>query len=397
MGFIFSKVPVFTLLLCVGVLFMSCGDLGPLTPPPSSGDEETGLTDGTNADADTATGDTVRAQENDTAKSTDAAANNAPDTGYSADLAASDTDYSTDQAWDAGTDSGAGALIVDTETSTGIFAEEVYGPDGTEEPGCYCPGIRHTDNGDTEADTDSEMFPCDCASPLAIEPDTGAIMCLRPDIDSDNALDLLSDTEAMYYECPPDATPEDSVLWLSLTSLVLTGEAQNSCARLGESPDVQVDSLEFMDLPVEEALSRATIAMTGSWIGSADAPDAWMPAAWDIALTFKEDGSYQAETNRMDAPPFYYGSVDQCNDLRSWELNAVTTSGVSGILEVPFEYGWNGNAIECDLPAWQGEILNIAMDAGRTRLTFEFMTDTGYGPVRYDLRKVCSEMDTDTQ
>lgn len=387
----FSRVRGFLSLICTGMLLSSCFNTEPLTPPPSANDDSEDSLAPIDSDTGTGAQKVESAQENGV---TDGDTENA-----TIDIA--DAGVTSDDGWSIGADSAADTVSVDTESTTAFHTESIYGTGGANEPGCFCPIYQYTPDGNVDFDTDMDWTLCDCDLPAAIEADSAGMMCLRGDTDSARSLEQLTDTEAIYHECYPDEIAEmngETTLWQSDDFLVIAGADQRErCVRFGDASEVPMDMIAFTELPIAEALSEATAAMTGSWIGHADPPDAWLPPSWDISITLKADGNYVAMTNRDDTPPFYYGSVNNCNELRRWELTAVNTDGIAGIVDVPFEYYGDDNGIECDLPSWQGQIQNIAVNADRTRLTFEFMTDRGHGPVQYDLRKVCPEMDTDTQ
>jgi len=55
--------------------------------------------------------------------------------------------------------------------------------------------------------------------------------------------------------------------------------------------------------------------------------------------------------------------------------------------DIAFDYRVE-NSIEYGLPGWQGELSRIERDASGDGLRFEFATSDGYGPVRFDLRRV---------
>ena len=76
----------------------------------------------------------------------------------------------------------------------------------------------------------------------------------------------------------------------------------------------------------------------------------------------------------------YYGtdsSDPSCLALKQW---SPTT------LAVPFWYG-----TYCDLPAWQGELSGAALDITGDRLDFAFSRSDGYGPIDYDLYRMCTQ------
>ena len=108
-----------------------------------------------------------------------------------------------------------------------------------------------------------------------------------------------------------------------------------------------------------------------------------MPDSWMVRLTFTSDGHYTAIPDG-DYPAFYYGAILGCDDLRRWELRGVSVDGIYGLIDIPFDY-----EVDCGLPAWQGLLNRIELDSTDNRLRLEFMTDSGYGPVIYDLRRAC--------
>jgi hypothetical protein len=129
--------------------------------------------------------------------------------------------------------------------------------------------------------------------------------------------------------------------------------------------------------------------MEGSWVGHAAAPRSWFPPDWDLILDLAGGdmlgGHYDAHTAGA-SPAFYYGSDGPaCSALRNWSLSRLDADGYAGTIDVAFDYGPG----QCGLPAWQGELSQIVMDATASRLRFSFATSDGYGPVRYDMFRVC--------
>ena len=137
--------------------------------------------------------------------------------------------------------------------------------------------------------------------------------------------------------------------------------------------------------------------MVGSWIGRAQAPSGWLPAQWDVTIAFTADQQYTAygydgvttgsfSYSAPVTPAFYYGTDDHCAALHKWRLTNVSIAGnVGGQIDIPFWYGPSG----CGLAAWQGELDGIELDASGNRLQLSFNRSDGYGPVNYDLYRLC--------
>jgi hypothetical protein len=82
---------------------------------------------------------------------------------------------------------------------------------------------------------------------------------------------------------------------------------------------------------------------------------------------------------------FYYGT-DEDTELKQYRIENLNIDGiVSGEIDVAFDYG-----SEYGLPAWQGLIEELQIDAAAQRMTFDFWRDDGYGPVSFDLWR-CAE------
>lgn len=95
----------------------------------------------------------------------------------------------------------------------------------------------------------------------------------------------------------------------------------------------------------------------------------------------KADGSYASRKLSTIGPAFYYGTPKDTG-LNKYRLQDPTILGVaSGEVDVPFEYDPGDFA----LPAWQGLLEKLEIDATNDRLRFHFSTSTGYGPVVFDL------------
>lgn len=126
-------------------------------------------------------------------------------------------------------------------------------------------------------------------------------------------------------------------------------------------------------------------AMIGSWRGVVHTP--WT-TPYLVELTFAEDGHYSASTPELGdcAPAFYYGTDDD-SPLKQWRVD--DSPGVtSGEIDIAFDYRTESGEIEYGLPGWQGRLSAIERDASGAGLRFEFSTSTGYGPLRFDLRRV---------
>jgi hypothetical protein len=141
--------------------------------------------------------------------------------------------------------------------------------------------------------------------------------------------------------------------------------------------------------PASALLDATAASFVGSWIGHASAPPNWLPPSWDLVVQFTSNGphggQYAAQSNAL---PFYYGSqASSCSTLRQWRLFGVLADGVQGELDVPFDYG---ASLPCELPTWQGVLTRIATNVSSSRLRFDFRTSDGYGPVAYDLWRICA-------
>lgn len=126
-------------------------------------------------------------------------------------------------------------------------------------------------------------------------------------------------------------------------------------------------------------------ALIGSWRGVVHTP--WT-TPYLVELTFAADGHYSASTPELGdcAPAFYYGTDDD-TPLKQWRVE--NTPGVtSGEIDIAFDYRRESGEVEYGLPAWQGQLSAIERDASGAGLRFEFSTSTGYGPLRFDLRRV---------
>jgi hypothetical protein len=105
-----------------------------------------------------------------------------------------------------------------------------------------------------------------------------------------------------------------------------------------------------------------------------------------VEVSFRDDGTYSAHCTEL-APEccqvFYYGS-DLDSPLKRYRVGDATLSGnVFGEIDIAFIYG-----DEESLPAWQGELSHIEVDAYGNGLRFEFARSDGYGPLTYDLRRL---------
>jgi hypothetical protein len=127
----------------------------------------------------------------------------------------------------------------------------------------------------------------------------------------------------------------------------------------------------------------------GSWVGLVTSP--W--GQWDVTITFTADGHYVAygynlsEVGPANPPAFYYGTDVGCDSLKQWRLTSAAADGsVQGQIDISF-----GGPTSCSLPTWQGELSGFALDATDNRLHFAFSRSDGYGPVVYDLWRVCGK------
>jgi hypothetical protein len=140
-------------------------------------------------------------------------------------------------------------------------------------------------------------------------------------------------------------------------------------------------------VPAGGELARSLVdgvrsVMAGSWRGVASTP--WT-SPYVVDITFSSDGHYSARCAELGdcCLAFYYGT-DADAPIKQWRVDDATLSGdVFGEIDIAFGYGQ-----EFGLPSWQGELSHIERDASGDGLRFEFATSSGYGPLRYDLRRV---------
>jgi len=132
-----------------------------------------------------------------------------------------------------------------------------------------------------------------------------------------------------------------------------------------------------------QSLLRAVLAaMPGDWHGIATTP--WTNP-YEVDVRFDEGGGYSARCSNLPGCclAFYYGTDDD-TPLKQWRVDDATLTGnVFGEIDIAFDY-----FPEYGLPAWQGELSHIQRDASGDGLRFEFARSDGYGPVRFDLRRV---------
>lgn len=134
-----------------------------------------------------------------------------------------------------------------------------------------------------------------------------------------------------------------------------------------------------------ETLLTLVSGMTGSWQGWRVVPEGWQDGDARASVRFNDDGTYYAHCldQSMECCLSFYAGSDRVFPERSrhFEIDEINTlRRGSGSIEVFFDY--NG---EPGLPAWQGELANVELDASGDRLRFDFNTSDGYGPVHFDL------------
>jgi len=119
--------------------------------------------------------------------------------------------------------------------------------------------------------------------------------------------------------------------------------------------------------------------IVGVWHGLASTP--WI-APYEVDLEFRVDGSYSGRCTRgsdVCCVAFYYGT-DRDSPRKRYRVQDATLSGnVIGQIDIDFGFA---------LAGWQGELSQIELDASGNGLSFDFARDDGYGPVKYDLRRV---------
>jgi hypothetical protein len=238
---------------------------------------------------------------------------------------------------------------------------------------------------DWVTDADSDWNP---NGDTEIEADSSADTDIDADIDADADADADTDTDAdADTGADADADADTDGNSLDDVSVLIGNGDTRTCVNWNEAPDVWVEGQNLTELTLAEAIEKTRAAMaTGAWVGTAVAPEGWLPAAWIVNMSFTSDGRYAATAaSNEDAVAFYYGTDLPCEDIRTWNLTGVSTEGVEADINIPFDYGADG----CGLPAWQGELKNIELDADGLRLQFQFVRSDGYGPVMYDLRQVC--------
>jgi hypothetical protein len=97
---------------------------------------------------------------------------------------------------------------------------------------------------------------------------------------------------------------------------------------------------------------------------------------------FEADGHYSAQCDAHECcVAFYYGTDDD-TDIKVYELNAIGLDGVIGLIDIAFQYGPG----IYDLPAWQGELHRVNLDATGNRLRFDF-SERMRDPISFDLAR----------
>jgi hypothetical protein len=187
---------------------------------------------------------------------------------------------------------------------------------------------------------------------------------------------------------PPPPSMEPVVPFAPQTPVKVAG----ACSAFSlVPPEPFVAAKPDVNASVAQILGTTKASMTGSWIGSVASP--W-PPNWYVTLTFEPDGHYLAMGYNPSLPPpnplaFYYGTNNDtdptCVQDRQWRLDGISSDlTVSGQIDIPFWY-YPG----CALPAWHGVLSGMAFDATGDRMQFSFETSDGYGPIIYDLWRVC--------
>lgn len=130
---------------------------------------------------------------------------------------------------------------------------------------------------------------------------------------------------------------------------------------------------------IQALFDRTKNGMVGVWHGVAATP--WVPP-YEVDIEFRADGSYSARCSvgsNECCIAFYYGT-DRDTPLKRYRVEDATLSGnVIGEIDIDFGFA---------LAGWQGELSHIELDASGNGLRFEFARDDGYGPLKYDLRRV---------
>jgi hypothetical protein len=131
---------------------------------------------------------------------------------------------------------------------------------------------------------------------------------------------------------------------------------------------------------------RTRASMVGAWHGVVATP--WLPP-YDVDIAFRADGSYSAHCSGVAddcCVAFYYGT-NADSDIKRYRIEDATLSG-NVVGEIDIAFGYDGNF---GLPAWQGMLSHVELDGSGNALRFEFRTSSGYGPLRYDLRRVSDQ------
>ncbi len=142
---------------------------------------------------------------------------------------------------------------------------------------------------------------------------------------------------------------------------------------------------EQEDLPVADAIARASAAMVGNWRGFVSTP--WTEP-YQIRARFGADGTYSARCEQNSdydgsgcCRAFYYGS-DEDSPLKRWSLDSVGFRAASGTLDIAFCYDGG-----CNPPAWQGYVREVDYDQTGNRIRFDFWRGDEYGPLQVELER----------
>lgn len=207
------------------------------------------------------------------------------------------------------------------------------------------------------------------AAPVATE-SANAVVAPRPLVEPASPNDFIAPVEPQPSETDPGVEPPPA-----------TDCPYPSFPATSWAPGEWVP---FAASDPEQALAAVRATMAGRWHGIATTP--WT-TPYEVDLSFGADGSYSSRCSILSESgccvAFYYGT-DADTPLKQWRVEDATLSGnVFGEIDIAFDYFEDGYG----LPAWQGKLTEIERDASGNGLRFEFRTDTGYGPVRYELRR----------
>jgi hypothetical protein len=138
------------------------------------------------------------------------------------------------------------------------------------------------------------------------------------------------------------------------------------------------------DATLEDVLSGAMTGMVGSWHGVVTTP--WV-SPYEVTVSFRADGTYSGQCvwqSNVCCEAFYYGTDDD-SSLKRYALDTINTSkAVSGTIDIIY----GGRGVAYYESGYQGYLRNLRLNAGASRMQFEFWYGTDYGPLVFDLERV---------